>query len=628
MGTVDLTRVRHGTPTDAPPLLIAHGLFGSARNWGAVAKRLSDAREVVAVDMRNHAGSPWDPSHGYEDLAADLAAVAGDRPHDVLGHSMGGKAAMVLALRDPDRVRKLVVADIAPVAYAHSQAHLVEALRRVDLSRVSRRSDAAAQLADVPEDGTRSFLLQSLDIGAGRWTLNLDVLEAEMPRHHGFPGHRRRVRGAGPVPVGRVQRLRAPGPPRRHQGAVPRRALRAHPGCGPLAPCGAAARVRGGGAGVPGRLTVRAVRGTQLEDRAMDDAAALGGGEALAVVDTPAVLIDLDVAERNVDRFQAHADAAGLTVRPHVKTHKLPSLAAYQMAAGAVGITCQKVGEAEAMADGGLSDILLTYNILGASKLDRLRDLADRVALGVVADGATVVDGLSGAFADAAPLRVLVECDTGAGRCGVQSPSDAAALARRIDAAPGLRFGGLMTYPPSGGEADVEAWLSEAVRLCRAAGLDCATVSTGGSPGLWRAGDVPSATEYRPGTYVYNDRSLVAAGVAGWADCALTVLATVVSAPTDRRAVIDAGSKVLTSDLMGLDGHGHVLGRDDLRVDQLSEEHGRVVSDGPHGLSVGDRLRIVPNHACVVTNMVDAVTMLRAGAVERVAPVAARGRVT
>ncbi|CTQ49914.1 alpha/beta fold hydrolase [Jannaschia donghaensis] len=182
-----LNTIRHGTPTDRPPLLIAHGLFGSARNWGVIAKRLSSDREVIAVDMRNHGDSPWFDTHSYPDMAQDLAAVIGDTPHDVLGHSMGGKAAMVLALTEPDRVNRLIVADIAPVAYGHTQTHLIEALRAVDLTRVTRRSDAAAQLADVPDDGTRAFLLQSLDAGEKRWALNLDVLETEMPNIIGFP---------------------------------------------------------------------------------------------------------------------------------------------------------------------------------------------------------------------------------------------------------------------------------------------------------------------------------------------------------------------------------------------------------------------------------------------------------
>ncbi|WP_298430034.1 alpha/beta fold hydrolase [uncultured Jannaschia sp.] len=182
-----LNTIRHGTPTDRTPLLIAHGLFGSARNWGVVAKRLSSDREVVAVDMRNHGASPWSDEHSYAALAGDLAEVIGDRRHDVLGHSMGGKAAMVLALTEPDAVRRLVVADIAPVTYGHTQSHLIAAMQAVDLSKVDRRSDAVAQLSDVPDDGTRAFLLQSLDAAGGRWTLNLDALDAEMPKIIGFP---------------------------------------------------------------------------------------------------------------------------------------------------------------------------------------------------------------------------------------------------------------------------------------------------------------------------------------------------------------------------------------------------------------------------------------------------------
>ncbi len=182
-----LNVIRHGTSTDRAPLLIAHGLFGSARNWGVIARRLSDTREVVAVDMRNHAGSDWSDSHSYADLADDLAEVIGTGTWDVLGHSMGGKAAMVLAVTQPARVRRLIVADIAPVTYAHTQAHLIALMRAVDLSRITRRSDAAEQLMEVPDDGTRSFLLQSLDVAAKRWTLNLDALEAQMPGIIGFP---------------------------------------------------------------------------------------------------------------------------------------------------------------------------------------------------------------------------------------------------------------------------------------------------------------------------------------------------------------------------------------------------------------------------------------------------------
>lgn len=345
-------------------------------------------------------------------------------------------------------------------------------------------------------------------------------------------------------------------------------------------------------------------------------------------IDTPTVLVDLDVAEANISRFQAYCDAQGLAVRPHIKTHKLPYLAARQMAAGATGITCQKISEAEAMiAGGGIDDVLVTYNVIGKSKLSRLRGLADRVRLTVVADNPVVVDGLSEAFADRAdPLRVLVECDTGAARCGVPTPEAAADLADRIDNAPGLHFAGLMTYPPVGREEEVQDWLARAKELIEATGRNVDVVSNGGSPGMWKAEAVPIATEYRIGTYVYMDRSLVEQGVCKWSDCALTVLATVVSVPATNRAVIDAGSKVLTSDLLGLDGHGHVVGRPDIKVANLSEEHG-VLTATEIGLKVGDRIRVVPNHACVVSNMLDHVELVRGTRHQERMTVQARGQV-
>lgn len=347
-------------------------------------------------------------------------------------------------------------------------------------------------------------------------------------------------------------------------------------------------------------------------------------------IQTPAVLVDIGVAERNIRRFQDYADRHGLKVRPHIKTHKLPAMAEMQLDAGAVGITCQKVSEAEAMVAGSerLRDVLITYNILGEDKIEALRGLARRTKLSVVADNGVVVEGLSSGFARAdEPLTVLVECDTGANRCGVESPEAAAELAARIDASPGLIFGGLMTYPAVGSAERVQAFLSEAKALIEARGISVPVISSGGSPDMMTAHLVPVVTEHRPGTYIYNDRSLVARGVCDWEDCALTVLATVVSVPARNRAIIDAGSKVLTSDLLGLTGHGHVLDRPDITIDQLSEEHGRLVSAGDIGLTVGQRLRIVPNHACVVTNMVDAVQVVRDGGFVATWPVVARGKV-
>lgn len=185
-----LNLIQHGPRKDAPGLLIVHGLYGSARNWGVIAKRLSDTRQVVAVDMRNHGLSPWHDTHSYPDMADDLAEVLRDLdgPFDVLGHSMGGKAAMVLALTRPDLVNRLIVADIAPVAYPHSQIQYIDAMKAVDLSKVEKRSDVAAQLAGAVDDPNLiSFFTQSLDVKAKKWNLNLDVLAKEMPKILSFP---------------------------------------------------------------------------------------------------------------------------------------------------------------------------------------------------------------------------------------------------------------------------------------------------------------------------------------------------------------------------------------------------------------------------------------------------------
>ncbi len=193
-----LNTVTHGAPHDGgaatgrPALLIAHGLFGSARNWGVIAKRLSDDRQVLAVDMRNHGDSPWADMHDYAGMADDLAGVieAQGAPVDLLGHSMGGKAAMVLALTRPDLLRRLVVADIAPVAYGHSQNHLITAMQSLPLADLNTRADADARLAaQVDDPGVRAFLLQSLDLRSQppRWRLNLSVLADQMPGIIGWP---------------------------------------------------------------------------------------------------------------------------------------------------------------------------------------------------------------------------------------------------------------------------------------------------------------------------------------------------------------------------------------------------------------------------------------------------------
>ncbi len=346
-------------------------------------------------------------------------------------------------------------------------------------------------------------------------------------------------------------------------------------------------------------------------------------------LETPAVLIDLDVVEANIERAQSLFDTFGIGFRPHVKTHKIPFLAELQMKQGAIGIAAQKISEAEVFANAGFSDITLCFNLLSPAKIARLRTLSETCHITVVADNLAVVRALSAGMSGAeTPLDVLVECETGMARCGVQSPQAACDLAAAIASSPGLNFAGLMTYPPPGATLEVQSFLTEARDLCLSAVGQCAVISGGGTPSLLDAGLAPVLTEYRAGTYIYNDRSLVARGACTLDDCALTVLATVVSRPTDRRAVLDAGSKSLTSDLLGLRGYGTILGFPDADITGLSEEHGHVtLKTGSDLPEIGQKLQIVPNHACPVSNLVDRVTFHRSGTVVREAEVAARGTV-
>lgn len=349
----------------------------------------------------------------------------------------------------------------------------------------------------------------------------------------------------------------------------------------------------------------------------------------IADLETPCVVVDLAKVEANLARAQAHATANGYALRPHIKTHKLPRFAKRALELGAIGITAQKLGEAEIMADAGLTDIFVPYNIVGEKKLARLAALNDRVTMSVTADSPDTVVGYAATFLGRdKPLTVLIECDTGGGRCGVQSPPQALALARQIAMSPGLRFGGLMTYPARGKFAETDRWLADAKALIEQAGISVSRITSGNSPDIWHTGDTV-VTERRPGTYIYFDRSQVTAyGVASFDDCALTVLATVVSRPTSTRAVIDAGSKSLSSDLLGLDGYGCIRGYETISVTSLSEEHGVInlpePSDWPR---VGDRIQIVPNHACVVSNLFDKVHLVGADGEVEAVPVAARGRV-
>lgn len=342
-------------------------------------------------------------------------------------------------------------------------------------------------------------------------------------------------------------------------------------------------------------------------------------------VETPAPVVDLDRLERNLSRWQARCDELGLASRPHVKTHKCTEIARRQLELGAAGLTCQTLGEAETMAAAGLDDLLVATYVLGGRKLARLARLLEHAAVTVVADDAEVLAGLDGAAAHAGrELRVLVECDTGHGRTGVADPEAAAGLAEAVTRFGSLRFAGFLTYPSPPGSA---AFLARAVELAQREGLEAETVSAGGTPGMWAAGALqPTVTEYRAGTYAFHDRATVAWGAASLDDVALTVCATVVSRPERDRAILDAGSKALSSDRSQEEGFGLVLEAPASVLVQLDEEHGYVELARGDELELGQQVQIVPNHACVVPNLFAKLTLVRDGALAGSWPVDARGR--
>jgi D-serine deaminase-like pyridoxal phosphate-dependent protein len=345
---------------------------------------------------------------------------------------------------------------------------------------------------------------------------------------------------------------------------------------------------------------------------------------------SPAVVIDLDRVERNIQRVQAACEAAGVANRPHIKTHKSPEIAKMQRDAGASGITCQKIGEAEVMAEAGLDDILISYNLIGEEKMGRLAKVMERATVTVAADNPTVVAGLPrAAELSGRTLNVVVECDTGRMRAGVETPAEAIALAKDIAARPGLSFAGFMLYPPEDAMEVTQKFLDEVTAGVREAGLTPRIVSTGGTPNLANLGRIKGATEHRAGTYVFNDRMMLACGAATMDDLALHVVGTIVSRAAPDRGIVDTGSKTLTSDTGGLEGHGLILEHPEAKIAKFAEEHGFLdltrCNDRP---KVGDVVRIVPNHVCVVVNMVDRLVATRGDEIVGELPVAARGKIS
>ena len=345
-------------------------------------------------------------------------------------------------------------------------------------------------------------------------------------------------------------------------------------------------------------------------------------------LDTPVPVVDLDIVEHNLKKMQAYCDSHGLNLRPHIKTHKIPAFAHRQVELGAKGITCQKLGEAEVMIDAGLDDVLISYPLVGATKADRLAALSRRAKLRVGVDSGLAAQTVAAAArASNAQIGVLVEFDSGNKRTGVVSVDEALNLAIQIEKSPGLRFDGLMTYPSS--EATAE-FVAEAQHRFSKAGIKIGVVSGGGTPNAWQAHKIAGLTEVRVGTYIYQDRATVAAGAADFDECALHLHATVISCPTADRAVIDAGPKSLSSDRVDPaagSGYGLIRGYEDAVIERLNEEHGVVdVSRCSRKPQVGERVRILPNHVCVVSNLHDEIALSRGGILLDTKRVEARGK--
>jgi D-serine deaminase-like pyridoxal phosphate-dependent protein len=360
-----------------------------------------------------------------------------------------------------------------------------------------------------------------------------------------------------------------------------------------------------------------------------------GGAEAL---ETPIPLVDLDRLERNLDRVAGYASRHGLALRPHIKTHKSPRVAVEQLRRGAVGLTCATLLEAEVMSE-VCDDILLAYPPVGGSKLQRLLAIPDDIELTVALDSIEVAEALAHAAGQRGrTVGVYIELDVGMRRVGLPAIEDAVALARHVSQRQPLAYRGITFYPghiraPVGQQDEEIARLNNGVRgaieALDRAGLRPDVVSGGSTPTITRAHEIEGLTEIRPGTYAYNDRITQQAGACGWDDCALTVLATVVSTAVPGQAVIDAGAKALGREpgAAAEDGFAALLDRPEVTVQRLSEEHGILdLRNSDWRPTVGEQIRLVPNHVCVVVHLHEVIYGMRGDRIETSWPVSARGR--
>lgn len=356
-------------------------------------------------------------------------------------------------------------------------------------------------------------------------------------------------------------------------------------------------------------------------------------------LETPAALIDLDRLAANLDRMAAYCTLHGLALRPHVKTHKSPRIAAEQMRLGAVGLTCATPRELEVMSEVA-DDLLLAYPLVGAARTRRVLSLPPKVRLTVALDSLEALEALAeAADATGREIGIYVEVDVGMRRVGVASADRAIAIARRSRAMPPLVYRGLAFYPGHIREhvaeqdaaiARLREDLAALIARMTDAGVAPPAVSGGSTPAAWRMHEVTGVTEVRPGTYVYNDRATAEMGACAWEDCAFTVLATVVSTAVPGQAVVDAGSKALGREPLPAGaqaGYGCLLDQPDVTVTRMSEEHGILDLSGTSWRPrVGETVRIIPNHVCVVVHLNDVMHGVRGEIVETSWPVTARGR--
>jgi len=347
-------------------------------------------------------------------------------------------------------------------------------------------------------------------------------------------------------------------------------------------------------------------------------------------LDTPHLIIDLDGLEDNLRRYQSYFDAHGIGLRPHIKTHKCLAIAHQQMRLGAMGIACQKLGEAEVMVNGGIDgDILIHYNIIGPAKLDRLVALGRRVCMTVAADSEYVVRGLSGAAARAGvPLGVIVELGQG-GRCGVETASEARDLAALIDSLPGVEMRGIMAMPTP---PERRPFIQEVLELFDRSGLPHPIVSGGSTPCSFTSHQIPELTEHRAGEYPVGGMAHLRRGTHSLAQCALRLVTTVVSRPTGSRAILDGGSKALSAATYDDGDRGSAMGviveYPEARFTGASEEHGHVdVSVCQRPPEIGERVQVLPVHPCPTVNEHEEIAAVRQGRVEAIWPVDARGQI-